>query len=344
MEKLTNNFGGKLNEAISNISIQTTMAPSMERAGTSSNINYDPVTPSQSIDSYETSKDKISEFLKNHENDLKSIFGYIESLGEPKSLYVFLDALNEKDRAQWKNQMSASLKNEFRDYLSLVSVGNYDLNANLRATATQLYKNLSLLSHDPELLKKQSLKAKVSKLDKMSLAHFIESADEREFGFLTQLSDPVQFSSVLNSYPHLLKKFTKIPKVSFSVSEMDIFSKRIEEHLNNQKASIQEDVSLASYLPPQLEAELNQKMGIEQNSFDLLSSDQQSSLLPFAQSLNINQLAAFMAILPEKYKTQIMNNLPDIKAQQITRRGINITDESFKLKHQFLTSRSGSLQ
>ena len=344
MENMTQNFGSKLNDSLQGLNMGMPAASSQFQPYNPQQTPEDLPPSKPSLESYEEIKSKIVKFLASHQSDLTPIFNYIESQGEAKTLFIFLDSLSESDRTNWKNKISDHFKKDFRDFLSQVSIENYDLSANLKNHASQLYRDLNLFSHDPELLKKQSLKSKVKKLDRMSLARFIEQADAREFSFITQLTDPVQLSSVLNSYPHLLQKFDKIPKVSLALQEMDLFQKRVDDHLINQKESILDEVSLGSFLPPALEAELNLKMGIGQSSFDILTKDQLSALIPFAAGLTINQLSAFIAILPEAFKDQIISSLPDIKAQQIARRGINITDESFRLKHQFLTQKTGSLQ
>jgi hypothetical protein len=334
IETLSQSFGTRMGEAL-----QTFSPASLPQAPAPTNANrLEPITQhKENTETYDEIKLKISQFLKSQQTHLNALFEYIDSLSDPKILYIFLDSLPDSERDQWKNKISDKLKQDYRDFLVFLTEENNDMGSYLKNFAHTLYRDLNLFSHDPELLKKQSLKSKVSKLDRMSLAQVIELSDEREFGFLAQVTDPVQLSSVLSSYPHLLKKFNKIPKVTLSIKEMELFSKRINDQLLNQKESVHDQLSLSSFLPPELEAELNQKMGITQSSFDLLTENQKSAMLPFALSLPLPQLAAFLPILPEQYKNFIIDNLPDIKRQQVMRKALSITDESFKLKNKFLT-------
>lgn len=334
IETLSQSFGTRMGEAL-----QTFSPTSLPQSSAPTNTNrLEPITQhKENTETYDEIKLKISQFLKNQQTHLNALFEYIDSLSDPKILYIFLDSLPDSERDQWKNKISDKLKQDYRDFLVFLTEENNDMGSYLKNFAHTLYRDLNLFSHDPELLKKQSLKSKVSKLDRMSLAQVIELSDEREFGFLAQVTDPVQLSSVLSSYPHLLKKFNKIPKVTLSIKEMELFSKRIHDQLLNQKESVHDQLSLSSFLPPELEAELNQKMGITQSSFDLLTENQKSAMLPFALSLPLPQLAAFLPILPEQYKNFIIDNLPDIKRQQVMRKALSITDESFKLKNKFLT-------
>jgi hypothetical protein len=77
----------------------------------------------------------------------------------------------------------------------------------------------------------------------------------------------------------------------------------------------------------------------------MLSAKQLSDLEKFAKTLAIAQLSSLLAIMPDDIKAGIISRLPDIKSQQLQRFGIKLTDDSFRLKHEFFANNSsGTIQ
>jgi hypothetical protein len=149
-------------------------------------------------------------------------------------------------------------------------------------------------------------------------------------------------ASTLSQDPGLMDRFKFLSGQKLNEAGLKRLSEKLDRFIN-QNNDVFAAYKIANFLSPEIEAEFNRKMGKTTTIWDELSETNLVKLESFARSLPIAQLSALLAITPESIKQRVLSHLPDIKAQQLQRYGIKLTDESFKLKNEFFTQNDSGI-
>jgi hypothetical protein len=277
---------------------------------------------------------RLEKLLTKNPEIITPYFDHILDIQDFAKMLVILSALNTADRASWSDKMPESFRRGYNHYISCLVAGP-EMERILFLMSKEMHGDLKLLSHDPLYLLNKSIKIKIEKVKREFLVNVFEKCNESEFSHLIKIIDPVFTASTLAQHPTLIDKYSKISSDNLSASSLKILSHK----LNAFAVATSRNViyPLASFLSPEIEAEFNRKTGAENTSWELLSEKQLFQLEKYAKGLGISQLSALLAIIPDGLKTQILSRLPDIKSQQLQRHGIKLTDESFRLKSEFIT-------
>jgi hypothetical protein len=274
---------------------------------------------------------------------LSVLFDHIVDINDPAKMMVIMEVSADKDQTALLEKMPVVFKQEYEQFIAKFNTGS-DMERTLQVAAKDILSDLKLLGHDPLYLQNKALKLKVQKLRRDDIPALIGTSNEAEFSQLIQLIDPVMVASALAAEPRLIERYKFLSPKKLTSDELIAMSKKLDSFVNPD-SSTKHTYNIASFLPPELEAEFNRKLGKTNTSWEMLSAKQLSDLEKFAKTLAISQLSSLLAIMPDDIKTSIISRLPDIKSQQLQRFGIKLTDDSFRLKHEFFShNSSGTIQ
>lgn len=308
-----------------------------ERSGLispSHGVNTNQSTVASNVEVLDDLKKQIGLSLEKYGPNLKPLFDAFFSIKSMEKSFLLLDCLPEKQRVLARSFLPADSNDEYNKFLSDLSDGLID-DKKLLVSAKELIKEISLFSHDPSLLKKSILKNRLNGFTPSDILRLVEDFDASEFGHLIQLLDPLMMTAVLTSSPQILNKFDKIPKNKFNLENVESLLAKVDSF---SRHSLAQDFhqALADYLPEDLEKILNQKFGIPTTSWSRLDARGEKFLMEYALLLKVDELSAFMAIIPTELQAQIWQQLPELKANRVKNRGIQINQKSFEMKHDFL--------
>ena len=330
----------ELNAGLANLATSTgsnrTEPSSFNKEATS------PLRNAQSSQSTEDINEKLQKTINLNLGKVSEYIQFIIDSQDSAKMLVLLEALNDEERSVRLSKLPRDFKIDFDAFISQLQV-NPQADELLTTAAKDMIRDFKLLPHDEHYLAKKGIKHKISLLKKEDIAKVIENANESEFAYLLELIEPITLASTLALNPNLLSKYSKISADKLDLTQLIKLSEKLNAFITKTKTKNHLDLSL--FLTPEVEAEFNKKSGKTQNSWESFSEPELIELERFARSLNVTELSSFIAILPEKLKKHVLSKLPDIKAQQIQRVGIKLTDQSFKLKHEFFAKTSkGAVQ
>ncbi len=300
-------------------------------------------TQSQELEKYDELAKKIQSVISEKSDKLSALFDHVVDIHEPSKMMVIMEVCADKDKTGLLEKMPTFFKQEYEQFIAKFNTGS-DMERTLQLAAKDILSDLKLLGHDPLYLQNKALKLKVQKLRRNDIPAFIGTSNEAEFSQLIQLIDPVMVASALAAEPRLIERFKYLSPKKLTSDELSAMSQKLDSFVNPDP-STKHTYNIASFLPPELEAEFNRKLGKKNTSWEMLSAKQLSDLEKFAKTLAIAQLSSLLAIMPDDIKAGIISRLPDIKSQQLQRFGIKLTDDSFRLKHEFFANNSsGTIQ
>ncbi len=277
---------------------------------------------------------RLEKLLTKNPEVIIPYFEHILDIQDFAKMLVILSALNTNDRASCSDKMPESFRRGYNHYISSLVAGP-EMEKMFFLISKEIHGDLKLLSLDPLYLLNKSIKLKIEKVKREFLVNVFEKCNESEFSHLIKIIDPVLTASTLALNPQLIDQYSKISSDNLKADSLKILSHKLNAFAVASSRNV--TYPLASFLSPDIEAEFNRKTGTENTSWELLSEKQLFQLEKYAKGLSISQLSALLAIIPQELKTQILSRLPDIKSQQLQRYGIKLTDESFRLKHEFIT-------
>ena len=307
--------------------------------------NPEPINaiPSQEFEKYDELAKRIQSVMSAKSDKLSVLFDHIVDINDPAKMMVIMEVCADKDQTALLEKMPIVFKQEYEQFIAKFNTGS-DMERTLQVAAKDILSDLKLLGHDPLYLQNKALKLKVQKLRRDDIPALIGTSNEAEFSQLIQLIDPVMVASALAAEPRLIERYKFLSPKKLTSDELIAMSKKLDSFVNPD-SSTKHTYNIASFLPPELEAEFNRKLGKTNTSWEMLSAKQLSDLEKFAKTLAISQLSSLLAIMPDDIKTSIISRLPDIKSQQLQRFGIKLTDDSFRLKHEFFAhTSSGTIQ
>ena len=277
---------------------------------------------------------RLEKLISKTPESILPYFEHIVDIQDFAKMLVLLGALSTTERANWSAKMPESFRKNYNQFITSL-VSGPEIEKMLFLISKEIHGDFKLLSLDPLYLLNKSIKLKIEKIKREFLPQVFEMCNENEFSHLIKIIDPILTASTLSLYPNLIDQYSKISPDYLPADALKTLSQKLNAF--GFTTGKNRTYPLASFLSPDIEAEFNRKTGTENTSWELLSEKQLIQLEKYARSLGISQLSAFLAIIPQDLKTQILSRLPEIKAQQIQRFGIKLTDESFKLKHEFIT-------
>lgn len=338
MKRIENNLK-EINNGLANLASTT---PTQRSEGPTPSQDYGQVSSTHAAVNEEDLNLKLQKIIHQSSARVSDYFQHILDIQDPAKMLVLMELVRDEERISLLAKMPVGFKEDYDLFLNKIQTktnGDEILNLAMR----DMLRDFKLLPHDENFLVKKGIKYKINQINKEDIPKVIENSDENEFSYLLEVIEPVTLASTLALNPALLNKYSKISTEKLDINKLKKLSDKLTHYC--EKSKLKSSSDLALFLTPELEAEFNKKTGKSHNSWETFSDREFAELDIFVRSLNVNELSSFIAILPESLKEHIMGRLPDIKAQQIQRLGIKLTDESFKLKHEFFAKNSkGAVQ
>lgn len=324
LANLATNSGGSRNEPMTSNNKQI-----IQNNGSNTSSSEDPF-------------EKLQKTIQLNSNKLDEYFKFIIDIQDPAKMLVLIEAMSNSERQNWQAKIPTGFKKDYDQFINYLQT-NTNTDEILSNAAREIIRDFKLIPHDENYLVKKAIKHKISLLKKDDIYKVIENSNELEFAYLLEMIEPITLASTLALHPNLLNNYSKISSAKLDPAQLAKLSDKLNVFTSKLRTVNHVDISF--FLSPEVEAEFNKKSGKSQSLWESFSEPELLELERFARSLSVSELSSFVAILPEKLKGHVLGKLPDIKAQQIQRLGIKLTEQSFKLKHEFLArSSKGAVQ
>lgn len=292
----------------------------------------------QEFDRYEELAAKVQALLSSKSDKFQVYFEHTVDINDTAKMLILMESISDQSRVQCLEKMPAPFKQRYEEFIAKYSNGS-EMEKTMILAAKDIISDFKLIPHDSAYILNKAIKIKVAKLKREHIASVISICNESEFSHIIQLLDPILVASTLASDPKLIDKYKYLAAQKLNSEELKAMSAKLDRYVGPE-SDAKFTINIASFLSPEVEAEFNRKMGKTNISWEMLNEGQLLELEKFSKTLSISQLSALLAITPENIKGKIQERLPEIKAQQLQRFGIKMTDESFKLKHQFFSQSS----
>ena len=330
LEKMSKDLSNGLNNMA--MSAPAAAAPQFQAQRPQEQVNLPQV---QEFDRYEELAAKVQNLLASKTDKFQAYFEHTVDINDTAKMLILMESISDQSRAQSLERMPAPFKQRYEEFIAKYSNGS-DMEKTMIVAAKDIISDFKLIPHDSAFLLNKAIKIKVGKLKREHIASVINMCNESEFSHIIQLLDPIMVASTLASDPRLIDKYKYLAPQKLNPEELKAMSAKLDRFVGPE-SDAKFSINIASFLSPEIEAEFNRKMGKSNTSWEMLNDGQLLELEKFAKTLSIPQLSALLAITPENIKSKIMTRLPEIKSQQLQRFGIKMTDESFRLKHEFFS-------
>jgi len=333
LEKMSKDLSNGLNNMV--MSAPSPATPQFQNLRPQEQVN---IPQPQEHDRYEELALKVQTLLSIKTDKFQSYFEYTIDINDSAKMLTLMESISDQNRAHSLERMPEHFKLRYEEFITKYSNGA-DMEKTMIIAAKDIISDFKLIAHDSAYLLNKAIKIKVGKLKREQIASVINLCNESEFSHIIQLLDPIMVASTLASDPRLIEKYKYLANQKLNSDELKAMSVKLDRFAGPE-SDANFTINIASFLSPEIEAEFNRKTGKSNTSWEMLNDGQLLELEKFAKSLAIPQLSALIAITPENIKGNILARLPEIKSQQLQRFGIKMTDESFRLKHEFFSLNS----
>lgn len=290
------------------------------------------IEPTSRRESYQNIKEEVQALVG--ENALSLLIDYVNISDSPQLTFVCLDFFSNKEREKWESLLSNSLLKRYQSFILGLSNKNVDIENYLVQNALKLKSDLQLFIKNPSGLIRQALKNKIESLDDSSRLSLFKKCNKEEFNSFSEMIPLETLAKMVTYNKELLGK---LKKAKTELVQQDY--KKLNEVFCKYIPHIQDDfidLSLASYLPFEIETQYLKNQGLQTTYWDKLSHDKKNEIKNYLFHLNLSDLSSLLAMLPEKIAQETIQQLPEIKKMQIQRLGIKISETSFVLKNNFI--------
>ena len=336
LEKMSKDLSNGLNNMA--MSAPAAAAPQFQAQRPQDQVN---LPQAQEFDRYEELAAKVQQLLSSKSDKFQSYFEHTIDIHDSAKMLILMESISDQSRTQCLERMPAPFKQRYEEFIAKYSNGA-EMEKAMIVAAKDIISDFKLIPHDATYLLNKAIKIKVGKLKREHIASVINMCNESEFSHIIQLLDPIMVASTLASDPRLIDKYKYLAPQKLNSEELKTMSAKLDRFVGPE-SDAKFTINIASFLSPEIEAEFNRKMGKTNTSWEMLNDGQLLELEKFAKTLAIPQLSALLAITPENIKGKILARLPEIKSQQLQRFGIKMTDESFRLKHEFFSQNSSGI-
>lgn len=333
----------ELSTGLSSISISTSTPTGLAPTKSISSQEHPIKNTAQDFDYGEAVAKKIQLSFKENPEFKDVYFRHVQDIQENSKMMIFIEAVDSNERQKFLNEMSADFKQNYNSFIKDYNNGP-ELQKELSLASKDMMSDLKLMPFDSTYLSTKAIKLKIHKVKRDNIQQFISSLNANEFSYVIPLLNPVMLAATLSKNPELIENFSDLTQQKLNSKELEKLSQKLDT-ITQQAAAASATFSFSTFLPPEIEARFNSKIGKSQTSWEELTDSQINELEAYAKSLSIQQLSSLLAISTESIRSTIISRLPDIRKRQLQRYGIKMTDESFMLKHDFFSqNQSGTVQ
>ncbi len=333
----------ELTTGLSSISISTSTPTALASTKSISAQDQPIKNTAQDFDYGEAVAKKIHQAFKENPEFKDVYFRHIQDIQDNSKMMVFIEAVDANDRQKFLNGMTSEFKQNYHSFINDYNNGP-ELQKELSLASKDIMSDLKLMPFDSTFLSTKAIKLKIQKIRRDNIEQFIASLDATEFSYVIPFLNPVMLAATLSKNPELIENFSDLTQQKMSAQELESLSRKLNV-MTQQAATANANFSFSTFLPPEIEARFNSKIGKSQTSWEELTESQINDLEAYSKSLSIQQLSSLLAITTETIRSTIISRLPDIRKRQLQRYGIKMTDESFMLKHDFFSqNQSGTVQ